>query len=197
MNKLKYFIERAEKRLNNGFNFSVDNFNSIINELELENEEYEPITWEEVKDELISNGWYYYDYEDSIVTKDYTKDIGLIEYADDEYDDIVEEVVKNNLETALLEKREKIEASKTSKNEFVYLHKDVISAMLNLDVYGVKDWYKNILLNAGYSERAAKRKITNGVCGEDALIDKLDDWYKTELYPKLCNKYESEGKTIF
>ena len=38
MKDFKYFIERAEKDLNNRLGFSKDDFNSIINQLEREND---------------------------------------------------------------------------------------------------------------------------------------------------------------
>ena len=28
------------------------------------------------------------------------------------------------------------------------------------------------------------------------LVNALDDWYKTEMYPKLYNKFQSEGREI-
>lgn len=78
-----YFMERAENRLNNGFNFDSLNYDNLINELELENEEYEYISWEELKDKLIENGYKYCDFEDSIVTDEYAKELGLIEDDDE------------------------------------------------------------------------------------------------------------------
>lgn len=78
-----YFIERAEKRLNNGFNFDSLNYDNLINELELENEPYEYISWEELKDNLISNGWKYCDWEDAVITDEYAKELGLIEEQED------------------------------------------------------------------------------------------------------------------
>lgn len=81
---INYFIKIAEKHLDNGFNFDEHTFNSIINELEQENEEYAPITWEELKDMLIYFEWNYCECEDSIVTDEYAKKIGLIN--EDDYD---------------------------------------------------------------------------------------------------------------
>lgn len=83
MKTKNFFINRAEKRLNNGFNFDSVNYDNIINELELENEQYEYISWEELKEELIKNGWKYCDWEDSIVTNKYAKELGLIEDDDE------------------------------------------------------------------------------------------------------------------
>ena len=77
-----YFFNRVVKHLDNGFNFNEHNFNDIINELEQENIDYYPITWEELKDVFIYFEWNYYELEDSIVTDAYAKKIGLIDYDD-------------------------------------------------------------------------------------------------------------------
>ena len=94
MNKLNYLIKRAEKDLNNGFGFSVDDFNSIINQLKRENEEYEPITWEEMKDELLDKGHYYCYWQDTFVNdREEAKELGWIDeddLDDDEYDEYIE-----------------------------------------------------------------------------------------------------------
>ena len=79
-----YFFNRAEKHLNNGLSFFENDFDCIINELEQDNEEYEPITWEELKELLIEEGYYYCYWEDSINDYEYAKEIGLI---DDDEDD--------------------------------------------------------------------------------------------------------------
>ena len=79
MKTKNYFIEIAEKRLDNGFSFYETNFDDIINDLEQKNEEYEDISWEELKDELIEEGWKYCYWEDSIITDEYAKEIGLID----------------------------------------------------------------------------------------------------------------------
>lgn len=81
---INYFIERAENDLNNEFNFDEDNFDCIIYELKGKNEEYEPITWEELKDELISNGWYYDDNEDAFYCDEYVEALKSLESIDDE-----------------------------------------------------------------------------------------------------------------
>ena len=78
MKTFKYFIEIAENHFNNGLCFSETDFDIIINRLERENEEYEPITWEYLKDMLIYFEWNYCECEDSIVTDEYAKKIGLI-----------------------------------------------------------------------------------------------------------------------
>ena len=56
------------------------------------------------------------------------------------------------------------------------------------------EWYFNILLLAGYKASTIDRKFEN--MDFDKLASALDDWYKTELYPKLYNKFQSEGKKI-
>ena len=56
------------------------------------------------------------------------------------------------------------------------------------------DWYYNLLLSAGYSPITAERKVDN--IDYAKFVSALDDWYKTELYPKLYNKYQSEGSEI-
>ena len=56
------------------------------------------------------------------------------------------------------------------------------------------DWYYNSMLSAGYSHYTAHRKVEN--MDYDKLVIALDDWYKTEIYPKLYNKFQSEGREI-
>ena len=56
------------------------------------------------------------------------------------------------------------------------------------------DWYLNILLMAGYSQKTIDRKIDK--MDFYKLQIAIDDWYKTEIYPKLYNKFKSEGKEI-
>ena len=94
MKTFKYFIERAENDFNNGLCFSEHHFNSMINELERENEEYEPITWEELKDELIGEGHYYCYWQDTFVRdREEAKELGWIDeddLDDDEYDEYLE-----------------------------------------------------------------------------------------------------------
>ena len=57
------------------------------------------------------------------------------------------------------------------------------------------DWYFSILSIAGYSNTTIERKIRN--MDYDKLASKLDDWYKTEVYPKLFNTFKSQGKNIY
>lgn len=56
------------------------------------------------------------------------------------------------------------------------------------------DWYYEAMLSAGYSHYTAHRKVEN--MDYDKLVSALDDWYKTELFPKLYNKFKSEGRPI-
>ena len=56
------------------------------------------------------------------------------------------------------------------------------------------DWYFDILLKAGYRASTIDRKVEN--MDFDKLASALDDWYKTEMFPKLYNKFKSEGKKI-
>ena len=56
------------------------------------------------------------------------------------------------------------------------------------------EWYFNMLLLAGYGKSTIDRKVEN--MDFDKLVNALDDWYKTEMYPKLYNKFQSEGKKI-
>lgn len=56
------------------------------------------------------------------------------------------------------------------------------------------EWYFNMLLLAGYKKSTIDRKFDKMDFGE--LANALDDWYKTEIYPKLYNKFQSEGKKI-
>ena len=56
------------------------------------------------------------------------------------------------------------------------------------------DWYFDILLKAGYIESTIDRKVEN--MDFDKLASALDDWYKTEIYPKLYKKFKSEGRKI-
>ena len=94
MKNINYFIKIAEKHFENGLNFSLNNFNSIINQLEQENEEYEPITWEEMIDILIDKGHYYCYLQDAVVIdREEAKELGWIDeddLDDDEYDEYIE-----------------------------------------------------------------------------------------------------------
>ena len=56
------------------------------------------------------------------------------------------------------------------------------------------EWYFEMLLQAGYRASTIDRKVEN--MDFDKLVIALDDWYKTEMYPKLYNRFQSEGKEI-
>ena len=56
------------------------------------------------------------------------------------------------------------------------------------------EWYFNMLLLAGYRASTIDRKVENMDYAK--LVNALDDWYKTEMYPKLYNKFQSEGRKI-
>ena len=50
------------------------------------------------------------------------------------------------------------------------------------------DWYYTILTRAGYSHKTVERKVNN--MDFDKLASALDDWYKTEMYPKVLKNYD-------
>ena len=56
------------------------------------------------------------------------------------------------------------------------------------------EWYFNMLFLAGYKASTIDRKVEN--MDFYKLASALDDWYKTEIYPKLYNKFQSEGRKI-
>ena len=56
------------------------------------------------------------------------------------------------------------------------------------------DWYFNILKSVGYSQKTIELKIDN--MDFDKIANALDDWYTNELYPKLYNKFQNEGREI-
>ena len=56
------------------------------------------------------------------------------------------------------------------------------------------DWYYKMLCKAGYSDSTSERKVDNMDYAK--LANALDDWYKTEMYQKLYNRFQSEGKEI-
>ena len=64
----------------------------------------------------------------------------------------------------------------------------------NLILYLDGEWYFNMLFQAGYKSSTIDRKFEN--MDFDKLANALDDWYKTELYPKLYNRFQSEGRKI-
>ena len=56
------------------------------------------------------------------------------------------------------------------------------------------EWYYAILKNACYSQKTIERKVYN--IDFDKLANALDDWYTTELHPKLYDKFKSEGRDV-
>ena len=52
------------------------------------------------------------------------------------------------------------------------------------------DWYFDILASAGYNIRTIERRVIG--MDYDKLASALDEWYKTELYPKLYNTFQSK-----
>ena len=92
------------------------------------------------------------------------------------------EIAKNNVEAYILED--------VGTSGIVFLPtetNDLISVLGG-------DFYYTMLCQAGYSDSTAERKVNN--MDYDKLVIALDDWYKTEMYPKLYNKFKSEGKKI-
>lgn len=73
-----YFINKAENILYEDFKFGSLDLDFIKITLNLFNEPYEDISWEELKEELINYGWKYCYWNDKIVTDEYAKEIGLI-----------------------------------------------------------------------------------------------------------------------
>ena len=69
-------------------------------------------------------------------------------------------------------------------SECQFLPKDSNDAILELG----SEWYFEILLQAGYGASTTKRKVEN--MDFDNLSNALDDWYKTELYPKVFKNYD-------
>ena len=92
------------------------------------------------------------------------------------------ELAKKNVENYIIEK--------VGFSKLVFLPtngKDLIGCLGS-------DWYFTMLLGAGYSYSTINRKINN--MDYDRLANALDDWYKTEMYPKLYNRFQSEGREI-
>ena len=81
-NEIEFFVKEAENRLNNGLRYCREHFDGVIEDfiMYLNVHIYDiEITWDDVKDELIRKGWKYCSWEDSIVTDEYAKKIGLID----------------------------------------------------------------------------------------------------------------------
>ena len=92
------------------------------------------------------------------------------------------ELAKDSVENSILQE---VEFDKT-----VFLPTNGKDLILFLD----GEWYFDMLLKAGYKESTIDRKFDN--MDFDKLASALDDWYKTEIYPKLYNKFQSEGRKI-
>lgn len=92
------------------------------------------------------------------------------------------ELAKNNIENYIIHKEE--------FSNLVFLPTNGKDLIVYLD----GKWYFNLLLDAGYKASTIDRKFRN--MDFDKLASALDDWYKTEIYPKLYNKFKSEGKEI-
>lgn len=56
------------------------------------------------------------------------------------------------------------------------------------------EWYYTILKSAGYSQKTIERKIEN--IDFEKLANAIDEWYTTEMYQKLYNRFQSEGREI-
>lgn len=96
------------------------------------------------------------------------------------------ELAKNSIENSIENKI----VQDFEYDSVVYLPTNANDLIFVLD----GEWYFNILLMAGYSKSTIDRKFNN--MDFDKLASALDDWYKTEIYPKLYNKFQSEGKKI-
>ena len=101
------------------------------------------------------------------------------------FDKLVE-IAKNSIENSIENKI----VQDFEDDSVVYLPTNANDLILVLD----GEWYFNILKIAGYSQKTIDRKFDNMDFGK--LASALDDWYKTEIYPKLYNKFQSEGKKI-
>ena len=92
------------------------------------------------------------------------------------------ELAKNNVENYVMEE--------VGFSDFVFLPTNGKDLILYLD----GDWYYQMLCQAGYADSTAERKVDNMDIYK--LANALDDWYKTEMYPKLYNRFKSEGIKI-
>ena len=101
------------------------------------------------------------------------------------FDKLVE-ISKNSIENSIENKI----VQDFEYSTVVYLPTNANDLILVLD----GEWYFNILLMSGYKKSTINRKFNNMDFGK--LASALDDWYKTEIYPKLYNKFQSEGKKI-
>lgn len=93
-----------------------------------------------------------------------------------------------------------VELAKNNIENYI-IHKEEFGGLVFLPTNGEEliwylggDWYYNTMLSAGYSHYTAERKVDNMDYAK--LASALDDWYKTEMFPKLYNKFKSEGRKI-
>lgn len=92
------------------------------------------------------------------------------------FDNLIE-IAKESAEIKILEEVGYYSSSFLPKNGY-----DLI---MHLGSY----WYFDILASAGYNIRTIERRVIG--MDYDKLASALDEWYKTELYPKL---YEAFSK---
>lgn len=92
------------------------------------------------------------------------------------------ELAKHNIENYIMQEVE--------FDKLVFLPTNVEDLIFHLG----SDWYFKMLLRAGYGASTIYLKVENMDFNE--LANALDDWYKTEMYPKLYNKFQSEGRVI-
>lgn len=81
-NDIEFFIKKAENRLNNGLCYCREHFDGSIEDLIMYRNVHLydiEITWDDVKDELIRKGWQYCCWDDSLITDEYAKKLGLID----------------------------------------------------------------------------------------------------------------------
>lgn len=93
-----------------------------------------------------------------------------------------------------------VELAKDNIENYI-IHKEEFGGLVFLPTNGEdliwhlgSDWYFEMLLRAGYGASTIDLKIDKMDFGE--LANAIDDWYKTEMYPKLYNKFQSEGRVI-
>ena len=92
------------------------------------------------------------------------------------------ELAKHNIVNYIMEE--------VGYSKLVFLTTNGENIIGNLGSY----WYFTMLLGAGYGKSTIDRKVENMDFAK--LASALDDWYKTEMYPKLYNKFQSEGREI-
>lgn len=103
-----------------------------------------------------------------------------------------------------------VELAKSSIEEYCLAHKYDFSRDYNIHDWGVTcpsdvdsvifdigggEWYGGILRRAGYSETTIYRKVMN--MDYDKFENKLDGWYKTELYPKVVEELKKQEPELY